>query len=224
MCTASEEKFSGRMADVWSAGATLYTFVFGRPPFIADTVVATYDMIATAPLELPREPSAELGDLLRRLLEKDPDKRIKVAEAKQHPWVTKGGSWPMPTLEGAQQDVAEETVTEGDIKNAWVMVVRLKARMHRRAEQARASLIGSRAANADGGESRRGSASSLSVPGSEYGDGTESQPGSPLPPLPPGMSLDLRSPGMTPRPAMPRRSRSGELSGRRASSGDLSGK
>ena len=45
MCEGSAE-FSGRVADVWSAGVTLFVFVFGRLPFIAETVHLIYQSIA----------------------------------------------------------------------------------------------------------------------------------------------------------------------------------
>lgn len=38
-------------------------------------------------------------NLLRRLLEKDPEHRIELNEAIQHPWVTKEGSMPLDGLD-----------------------------------------------------------------------------------------------------------------------------
>lgn len=45
MCEGQAE-FSGKAADVWSAGVTLFVFVFGRLPFMAETVHLIYQSIA----------------------------------------------------------------------------------------------------------------------------------------------------------------------------------
>ncbi|CAG8529038.1 4814_t:CDS:2 [Gigaspora margarita] len=76
--------------DVWALGVTLYCFIFGRCPFIADTEFELFfHVIPRQPLEFPDDIpiSDSLKDLLTRLLEKDPQKRITLGEVKKHPWV-----------------------------------------------------------------------------------------------------------------------------------------
>jgi serine/threonine protein kinase len=77
--------------DIWALGVTLYCFVFGRCPFIADTEFELFNIIPRKPLSFPdsvpgRETiDAGLKDLLSRLLEKDVFKRITLKEVKvQH--------------------------------------------------------------------------------------------------------------------------------------------
>lgn len=48
--------YSGQAADVWAAGACLYTMVMGAPPFKADTIIALYEAIVNRPLRLPLPP------------------------------------------------------------------------------------------------------------------------------------------------------------------------
>jgi serine/threonine protein kinase len=74
--------------DIWALGVTLYCFVFGRCPFIADTEFELFNIIPRKPLNFPEDvPGREmidagLKDLLSRLLEKDVYKRITLKEVK----------------------------------------------------------------------------------------------------------------------------------------------
>lgn len=74
--------------DIWALGVTLYCFVFGRCPFIADTEFELFNIIPRKPLSFPEDvPGREtidagLKDLLSRLLEKDVYKRITLKEVK----------------------------------------------------------------------------------------------------------------------------------------------
>ena len=71
--------------DIWALGVTLYCFIFGRCPFIADTEFELFfNVIPKQPLEFPKNIpiSDDLRDLLMKLLEKDPNKRITLEEVK----------------------------------------------------------------------------------------------------------------------------------------------
>lgn len=71
-------------ADVWSLGCTLYSFVYGNVPFKADSVLTLYSRIQNQSLAFPPRPvvSAALQDLISRMLEKDPEKRITLPSIK----------------------------------------------------------------------------------------------------------------------------------------------
>lgn len=81
----------GFSSDVWSLGVTLYYFLFGRVPFVGSSIPHTYERIQNSSVELPpprdTHLSPEVLDLLLRLLNKDPSRRINLAEIKRHPWV-----------------------------------------------------------------------------------------------------------------------------------------
>jgi serine/threonine protein kinase len=80
--------------DVWALGVTLYCFVYGRCPFIADTEFELFNIIprkqATFPSEVPGRDYVDSGlkDLLSRLLEKDVFKRITLKEIKVYEPIT----------------------------------------------------------------------------------------------------------------------------------------
>lgn len=77
----------GKAADIWAAGVTLYYLVYGECPFLGKDLPQIYQKIQTQALTFPqKEISPELKDLLSRLLEKDPKKRITAQEIKKHPW------------------------------------------------------------------------------------------------------------------------------------------
>lgn len=74
--------------DVWALGVTLYCFVYGCCPFIAETEYELFNIIPRRQLQLQdsvpgRElVDKELQDLISRLLEKDMFKRITLEEVK----------------------------------------------------------------------------------------------------------------------------------------------
>ena len=94
-------KFSGKAADIWSMGITLYAFVYGILPFFDMNIVALYGLIQHQGLKFPPSPtiSAKLKDLLIRMLSKDPSQRITLPEIKNHSWVTCDGTQPLPAEE-----------------------------------------------------------------------------------------------------------------------------
>lgn len=93
----------GRGIDIWALGVTLYCLLFGDVPFMANTEFELYNKIANEPVRVPErmgreqawtgvgEPVANAGDgaegrevvdLLGKLLEKDPAKRIELDAVK----------------------------------------------------------------------------------------------------------------------------------------------
>jgi [calcium/calmodulin-dependent protein kinase] kinase len=80
LCVAKHGHVSGRAADIWSMGCTLYCLIFGRIPFEKHGMIELYEAIRSDPLEFDSPCSDDLRHLLTRLLEKDPKKRIKMEE------------------------------------------------------------------------------------------------------------------------------------------------
>lgn len=77
----------GKAVDWWSLGILLYEMLCGLPPFYSENVNEMYEFILKKPLEFTEEVSEEAKDLLRRLLDRNPDKRLQnIDEFKKHPF------------------------------------------------------------------------------------------------------------------------------------------
>uniref|UniRef100_T1JPE8 Protein kinase domain-containing protein n=1 Tax=Strigamia maritima TaxID=126957 RepID=T1JPE8_STRMM len=97
----SRNKYSGKAADIWACGVTLYSFVVGRVPFHDNNVLALYSKIRNQPLRFPESSviSEDLRNLIDQMLSKDAAIRITLPYIKLHPWVTAIGTFPLPSEE-----------------------------------------------------------------------------------------------------------------------------
>jgi len=75
--------------DLWCLGVLMYEFLFGHPPFEAEDQNKTYERIAKVDLKfssrVPISDSAK--DLIQRLLQKDPAKRLTWEQISSHPFI-----------------------------------------------------------------------------------------------------------------------------------------
>ena len=113
--SSSDQAWSGRSADIWSLGVTLFCLVTGQLPFPGSNPMAVYDKIRNDDPEVPDHVSPELRDLISRMLIKNPEERISLADVKEHAWVTGYGVYPM--LEETENCTLIE-VTEDDVENS----------------------------------------------------------------------------------------------------------
>jgi serine/threonine protein kinase len=77
--------------DWWGLGVVLYEMLYGRTPFRGRSRRETFHRVLTAPPELSGEPTP-LRDLIARLLEKEPGKRLGAHGVKQHAFF-RGMDW-----------------------------------------------------------------------------------------------------------------------------------
>jgi len=73
--------------DWWSVGTLIYEMMTGLPPFYTEDEENMYHKIMTAELNIPAFFSAELADIIRQFLQRNPQDRLQDAERiKAHPW------------------------------------------------------------------------------------------------------------------------------------------
>ncbi|KAG0737301.1 hypothetical protein G6F23_010430 [Rhizopus arrhizus] len=134
LCCIREDNHITKAIDVWALGVTLYCLLYGQCPFNALTEYELFEIIPTAPLEFPDgfETSESLKDLLLKLMEKDPEKRITLEQVKHHPWVIEDLSNPDIWFKEAdpKQHKAVE-VTEEDLTHAVTVMDRFKRTIRR---------------------------------------------------------------------------------------------
>ncbi|RYP68359.1 hypothetical protein DL771_006745 [Monosporascus sp. 5C6A] len=118
LCTSKHGDVSGKAADIWSMGVSLYCLKYGRLPFQNDTVVDMLEAIRSEEVYVPPDENEHFKHLMGRILDKDPDSRITMRELREHPWVTKGGIDPLlPEEENCAEEI--ELPNELEVNHAF---------------------------------------------------------------------------------------------------------
>ena len=101
--------------------------MIGKVPFHDDNILALYNKIKNHSLEFPKEYeerlSAEVKDLITKMLHKDPSSRASLAQIKAHDWVTGWGVYPVISEEENCKHLVE--VTEMEVENSVHTVPKL---------------------------------------------------------------------------------------------------
>ncbi|OLL24386.1 Serine/threonine-protein kinase PLK4 [Neolecta irregularis DAH-3] len=89
----------GLETDIWSLGCMFVCLLTGRPPFQSDQVQETLSLVSHGSYTLPKHLSHETKDLIKRLLQLDPKKRLPASQILQHHFFSPSLSiLPLPEL------------------------------------------------------------------------------------------------------------------------------
>ncbi|XP_033222078.1 serine/threonine-protein kinase BRSK2 isoform X2 [Belonocnema kinseyi] len=103
------EKYDGRKADVWSCGVILYALLVGALPFDDDNLRQLLEKVKRGVFHIPHFVPPDCQNLLRGMIEVNPDKRLTLAEINRHIWVTAAGKGELE-LELSMMDVVQTHV------------------------------------------------------------------------------------------------------------------
>jgi len=91
-CCQNKGSFKGKPVDVWALGVTLFVACYKKLPYIpknTSNYLELFNMIGTKEIEYPEIPetSMELKDFFSKILDRNPEERIKAQEIKNHIWM-----------------------------------------------------------------------------------------------------------------------------------------
>ena len=88
------QKYNGIWVDIWSIGIILYAMIFGFLPFEDDNNLKLFEKINRCKVEYPGFGGGSLSvlakNLIKKILVKDPQKRLNIQQIKEHPFYLKG--------------------------------------------------------------------------------------------------------------------------------------
>lgn len=121
----------GKPADAWAVGATLYCFLFGATPFVADNEYELFRLIrATSAVEMPADPAAVSEGakaFVRKLMQPTSHLRLSMSQAKRESWLCEGWNdrkrkqWLQQTDQWISNQKIQ--VTDAEVDNALTGVM-----------------------------------------------------------------------------------------------------
>ncbi|KAL2481749.1 Calcium-dependent protein kinase 20 [Abeliophyllum distichum] len=120
-------KHYGPECDIWSAGVIIYILLSGVPPFWDEMEQGIFEQVLKGELDFVSEPwpsiSDSAKDLVRRMLVRDPKKRLTVHQVLCHPWVQIDGVAPDKPLDSAVLSRLKQFSAMNKLKKIVIRVI-----------------------------------------------------------------------------------------------------
>ncbi|KAK3017801.1 hypothetical protein RJ639_004414 [Escallonia herrerae] len=120
-------KHYGPECDVWSAGVIIFILLSGVPPFWDETEQGIFEQVLKGELDFVSEPwpniSDSAKDLVKKMLVRDPKKRLSAHEVLCHPWVQMEGVAPDKPLDSAVLTRLKQFSAMNKIKKIAIRVI-----------------------------------------------------------------------------------------------------
>ncbi|TVU21325.1 hypothetical protein EJB05_30953 [Eragrostis curvula] len=123
--------YDGSLSDIWSCGVILFVMLVGSLPFDDRNLVVLYQKIFKGDCQIPRWLSPSAQDLLRKILEPNPMKRINISGIKEHEWFQKDYVSAVPydddedIVSGSALPIKEEIEEQTHIKPTHINAFQL---------------------------------------------------------------------------------------------------
>jgi len=112
-----DKGYKGFKADLWSAGVVLFAMLYGTVPFKANNMKDLHKQIIDARYNLKDEITAEAKDLIKSLLNPDPNTRFTITETLGHVWLEGASIDKLPNsdiFQAEEQEVIRSEFTYND--------------------------------------------------------------------------------------------------------------
>lgn len=122
------DRHYGPEADIWSAGVILYILLSGVPPFWAETVQGVFEQVMKGdPPSFSADPwpniSAGAKDLIRRMLNPNPVKRLKAHQVLSHAWIREDGVAPNKPIGSYVQSRLKQFSAMNKLKKLAIRII-----------------------------------------------------------------------------------------------------
>lgn len=115
--TWQNKEFEGEPVDIWALGITFFYLAFEYYPFQSADPLLFNKIVEETEVKYPENSNPMFISLLKKMIEKNPNKRATLYEVFDDPWITEGEEEPMEKLKGTE--ILE--VNEEETKNAFTV-------------------------------------------------------------------------------------------------------
>ncbi|OMJ93960.1 hypothetical protein SteCoe_3022 [Stentor coeruleus] len=88
----NKQQFAGPPVDIWASGILLYVLVTGKFPFQSSTEKKVFEKVKKGIYEIPDYLSRPCSDLIRDILDPNPNTRLTAKNILKHPWIINEGN------------------------------------------------------------------------------------------------------------------------------------